>query len=88
MSKGSHTFITLIKLIMTFSLNLGTSNKSFETTKYSLENLFKRNKNIKKKKKNRNFLEKHYLVTLIEINVNISCAVNFMSVNCNNKKVT
>ena len=34
--------------VITFSLNLGTSNKNFETIKYSWKDLFERNKNIKK----------------------------------------
>ena len=40
MSKGSRTFIKVIMQIKTFSLNLGTSNKNFEPTKYSLERSF------------------------------------------------
>ena len=36
-SKRSCTFIAVITQIRTFSLNLGTSNKSFETTKYFLK---------------------------------------------------
>ena len=41
-SKRSRTFITVITQIRTFSLNLGTSNKNFETTKYSLERSFQK----------------------------------------------
>ena len=41
-SKRSCTFITVIKQIRTFSLNLGTSNKNFETSKYSLETYFQK----------------------------------------------
>ena len=40
----------MITQIRTFSLSLCTSNKNFETTKYSV-NLFKRNANTKKTKK-------------------------------------
>ena len=39
-SKRSRTFIAAITQIRTFSLNLGTSNKNFETTKYSMERSF------------------------------------------------
>ena len=35
--KRSRTFLTVITQIRTFSLNLGTSIKNFQTTKYSLE---------------------------------------------------
>ena len=41
-NKRSRTFITVITQIRTFSLNLGTSNKNFETTKYSLERSFQK----------------------------------------------
>ena len=45
-----HFYITVITQIRTFSLSLGTSNKNFETTKYSLERSFQKelNQNIKK----------------------------------------
>ena len=36
-SKRSYTFITVVAQIRAFFLNLGTSNKSFKTTKYPLE---------------------------------------------------
>ena len=39
-SKRPRTFIIVITQIITFSLNLGTSNKNFKTTKYSLERSF------------------------------------------------
>ena len=38
----SCTFITVIGQIMTFFLNLDTSNKNFETTKYSLGRSFQK----------------------------------------------
>ena len=41
-SKRSPTFITMMTQIRTFFLNLGTSNKNFETTKYSLEKSFQK----------------------------------------------
>ena len=57
-SKRSCTFVTVITKIRTFSLNLGTSIKNFETIKYSLERSFQK-KNIKKKKKKKSdFLER------------------------------
>ena len=37
MSKKSDTFLTVITHIRTFSLNLGTALKNFQTSKYSLE---------------------------------------------------
>ena len=40
--KRSCTFITVIMQIRIFSLNLGISNKKFETTKYSLEKSFQK----------------------------------------------
>ena len=39
-SKRSRTLITVITQIRTFSLNLGTSSKNFETNKPSLERSF------------------------------------------------
>ena len=41
-SKRSCTFITVITQIRAFSLNLGTSNQNFETTKYSMERSFQK----------------------------------------------
>ena len=41
-SKRSCSFITVITQISIISLNLGTSNKNFETTKYSLERSFQK----------------------------------------------
>ena len=41
-SKRSRAFITVIKLIIAFFFNLGTSNKKFETTKYFLERYFQK----------------------------------------------
>ena len=43
----------------TFSLNLGTSNKNFETTKYSLERSFQ-----KEKKSKKNVLSKFFRKTM------------------------
>ena len=40
--KISCTFMTVITQITKFSLNLGTSNKSFKTTKFSLERCFQK----------------------------------------------
>ena len=37
-----HTFITVFMQIRSFSLNLDTSIKNFETTKYSLERSFQK----------------------------------------------
>ena len=37
MSKRSHTFLPVITQIRTFSLNLDSSIKDFQTIKYSLE---------------------------------------------------
>ena len=34
--------MTVFTQIITFSLNLGTSNKNFKTTKYSLERFFQK----------------------------------------------
>ena len=42
MSKRSLPFITVIMQIAAFSLDLSTSNKNFETTKYSLERSFQK----------------------------------------------
>ena len=39
LSKRSRTFMTVLRN-RTFSLNLGTSNKNFETTKYPLARSF------------------------------------------------
>ena len=47
--------------IRTFSLNLGTSNEKFETTKHS-KTIIKKKK--KKKKKNQNSSEKYCFLTL------------------------
>ena len=41
-SKRSCTFITVITQIRTFSVNLGTFNKNFETTEYSLERSYQK----------------------------------------------
>ena len=41
-SKRSRTFITVITQTRTFSLNLDTSNKNFETNKYSQERSFQK----------------------------------------------
>ena len=48
-SKRSRTFITMFTQIITFSLNLGTSNKNFETIKCSLERFFQKKKEYQKK---------------------------------------
>ena len=64
MSKRSRSFTTVITQIRIFSLNLGTSNKNFKTTKYSLEKSFQREWEYQKKKLFRNFPEKHCVVTL------------------------
>ena len=48
-SKRSRTFITMFTQIITFSLNLGTSNKNFETIKCSLERSFQKKKEYQKK---------------------------------------
>ena len=42
MVKRSHTFITVIMQIRTFSLSLGTSNNNFETTEHSPERSFEK----------------------------------------------
>ena len=47
--KDHTNFLTPITRIMTFSLNLDTSIKNFQTTKYSLERSFQENENIMKK---------------------------------------
>ena len=47
LSKKSRTFATVITQIRTFSLNLGTFNKKFETVKYFLERSFQKDTNIK-----------------------------------------
>ena len=60
-SKRWRTFITVNTQIMTFSLNLGLSNKNFQTNKYSLEISFQKEleyqqqKKKKKKKKSEIF---------------------------------
>ena len=41
LSKRSRTFMTVLRN-RTFSLNLGTSNKNFETTKYPLRRSFQK----------------------------------------------
>ena len=51
-SKRSRTYLTVITQIITISLNLSTSNKNFETTKYSLERSFQ-----KKLEDQKNFFE-------------------------------
>ena len=48
--KRSPTFITVMMQIRTFFLNLGTSSKNFETTKYSLEKSFQKKMRISKNK--------------------------------------
>ena len=40
--KDHALLLTVVTQIRTFSLNLGTSNKNFETTKYSLERSFQK----------------------------------------------
>ena len=75
-SKRSRTFITVIMQIRTFSLNLGTSNKNFETTKYSLKRSFQ--KKYEYQKKNiffRNCPEKQCVLTLSSCK---SCLLNFL----------
>ena len=47
LSKKSRTFATVTTQIRTFSLNLGTFNKKFETVKYFLERSFQKDTNIK-----------------------------------------
>ena len=63
-SKRSCTFITVITEIRTFSLNLCTSNKKFETTKYSQERSFQKIRISRKKIFFGNFSEKHCVLTL------------------------
>ena len=40
--KDHALLLTVVTQIRTFSLNLGTSNKNFETTKYSMERSFQK----------------------------------------------
>ena len=66
-SKRSCTFITVIKQVRTFSLNLITSIKNFQTTKYSLE------RSLQKEWGYNfffNFSEKNCILTLIGIEIN------------------
>ena len=62
-NKRSRTSIRLITLIMTFSLNLGTSNQNFETTKYSLKRSFQKEWECPKKFFFQNFSESHCVLT-------------------------
>ena len=75
-SKRSHTFITLIMQIRTFSLNSGTSNKNFETTKCSLLNNRERSW-ISKKYIFQNFSEKHCVLTLTNRTADLKTAVSW-----------
>ena len=65
LSKRTRTFITAITQIRGFSLNLSTSNNNFE--KIFAGKIFSKEKRILKKQ-NRNFSEKHCVVTLINKN--------------------
>ena len=67
------TFVTVIMQIRIFSLNLRNSNKNFKTTKYSLERSFQKEQEYQKKKKKyfRNFLEKHWVITLKSFSMEI-----------------
>ena len=65
-SKRPCTFITVIMQIRTFSLNLNTSNKNFETKNIPWKYVFKSNKNIKKFCF-QNFSEKHCVLTLTKL---------------------
>ena len=55
--------------IRTFSLNLGTSNKKFQATKYSLKRPFEKEYEYIYQRKNffQNISEKHCVLTLIFI---------------------
>ena len=67
------TFVTVIMQIRIFSLNLRNSNENFKTTKYSLERSFQKEQEYQKKKKKyfRNFLEKHWVITLKSFSMEI-----------------
>ena len=69
MSKRSRIFIIRVIIeIRTFSLNLGTSNKKFQATKYSLKRPFEKEyEYIYKKNVFQNISEKHPVLTLIYI---------------------
>ena len=67
------TFVTVIMQIRIFSLNLLNSNENFKTTKYSLERSLQKEQEYPKKKKIffRNFLEKHWAITLKSFSMEI-----------------
>ena len=65
MSKRSHTFTTVVTQIITFSLNLGTSNKEFQNNQIFAGKIFSEGIRISKKKiVFRNLSEKHCVLTL------------------------
>ena len=67
------TFVTVIMQIRIFSLNLRNSNKNFKTTKYSLERSFQKEQEYQKNIYIyfRNFLEKHWVITLKSFSMEI-----------------
>ena len=67
------TFVTVIMQIRIFSLNLRNSNENFKTTKYSLERSFQKEQEYQKKIYIyfRNFLEKHWVITLKSFSMEI-----------------
>ena len=65
--KDDATFITVNTQIMTFSLNLGLSNKNFQTNKYSLERSFQKELEYQQKKKKSKFFRKTLRSNLYEI---------------------
>ena len=62
--KRSRTFIIVITQSHTFSLNLGTSNKNFEATKYFPGKFFQKEQEYQIKK-NRKFPEKYCVLSFI-----------------------
>ena len=67
MSKRSRTFIIVIMQTSTLSLNLDTSNRNFETSKYSLGRSFQKEYEYQKKEKKSEFFRK-----TLRSNLNIS----------------
>ena len=67
------TFVTVIMQIRIFSLNLRNSNKNCKTTKYSLERSFQKEQEYQKNIYIyfRNFLEKHWVITLKSFSMEI-----------------
>ena len=67
------TFVTVIMQIRIFSLNLRNSNENFKTTKYSLERSFQKEQEYQKNIYIyfRNFLEKHWVITLKSFSMEI-----------------